>query len=146
MSNLFVWALFIEIVLEVPMCKHILDKLDCTGCTEAHRLYVKMAACCLHFVQTKLLCIIKLFHNEARFLRNAPFALTTEPLAAIVLLFPPREILKTWAWVQTRGLHACFERNTLPTMAGSGPSLLTLRITSHYWPCLCAAWLDSSCS
>lgn len=39
---------------------------------QRHRLYIKMAACCLHFVQTKLLCIIKLFHNEARFLRNTP--------------------------------------------------------------------------
>lgn len=39
MSNLFVWAYFIQIVLEVPMCKHILEKLDGTGCTEAQTVH-----------------------------------------------------------------------------------------------------------
>lgn len=37
---------------------------------------------------------------------SRPLSRTTEPLAAIVLLFPPQEILKSWAWVQTRGI-AC---------------------------------------
>lgn len=77
---------------------------------------------------SELLCISKylIMRPKSLLSENSPFMLTTGPLAAIVLLFPPQEILKSWAWVQTRGLHACFEKNTPSTMAGTRPSL---------WPC-----------
>lgn len=82
------------------------------------------------------LCISK--HS----IMNHVFRLTTEPLAAIVLLIPPQEILKSWAWVQKRGLHACFEKkhsfnNDWNQAKSFDPTdhftLLTLPLCSQTW-------------
>lgn len=74
------------------------------------------------------------------------FMPTTDPLAAIVLLFPAQETLKSRARVQTRGLHACFEKKHPFNNGWRRAEPLTRQITSLYWPCLCARGLDSSCS
>lgn len=95
----------------------------------AHRLYVKMAACCLHCpnkTASHHQIISRRRQPPPPLRKPPPLTPTTEPLAAIVLLFPPQEILKSWAWVQTRGLHACFEKNTLQQWLAAG------RI---FWPC-----------